>query len=165
MLSATLFTLWAAATGPAKLPPAVAQEMTAAVRAVDQSLGLESWPSHGVKPCVVRAGPENPTQDVSPQDTRKCAAEALKEGFPLLGKSYVLAVLMAQMGPMTVVAIGVDDAQGWAAYSCDPGRKCPPTAMNPATKWGKRVVDRQTKACAEETTLWFPADKRACAGK
>jgi hypothetical protein len=165
MLSATLFTLWAAATGPAKLPPAVAKEMSEAVLAIDKSLGLESWPTHGVQPCVVRAGPENPTQDVSRDDTRKCAAAAIEKGFPLLGKSYVLAVLMAQMGPMTVVAIGIDDGQGWVAYSCDPGRKCPPTAMNPSTKWGKRVIDRQTKACASDTTLWFPPDQRVCPGK
>jgi hypothetical protein len=165
MLSAMLFTYWAAATGPAKVPPATAREMSEAVLAIDKALGLESWPTHGVKPCVVRAGPENPTQDVSREDTRKCAAEAIEKGFPLLGKSYVLAVLMAQMGPMTVVAIGIDDAQGWAAYSCDPGRKCPPTAMNPTTKWGKRVIDRQTKACTTDTTLWFPPDQRACPAK
>jgi hypothetical protein len=165
MLSATLFTLWAAATGPAKLPPAVAKEMTEAVLAIDKALGLESWPTHGAKPCVVRAGPENPTQDVSREDSRKCAAEAIAQGFPTLGKSYVLAVLMAQMGPMTVVAIGIDDADGWAAYSCDPGRKCPPLAMNPTTKWGKRLIDRQTKACASETTIWFPANQKACPSK
>jgi hypothetical protein len=165
MLCATLFTLWAAATGPAKLPPAVAKEMNEAVLAVDKALGLESWPSHGVKPCIVRAGPENPTQDISRDDTKKCASEALGQGYPLLGKSYVLAVLMAQMGPMTVVAIGIDDADGWAAYSCDPGRKCPPVAMNPGTKWGKRVVERQTKACASDNTLWFPEKQRTCPAK
>lgn len=163
MLSTTLFSLWAAAAGPAKLPPAVAKEMTEAVVAVDKALGLESWPTHGVEPCVKRAGPENPTQDVSRDDARKCAADAIKgDGFPLLGKSYVLAVLMAPMGPITVAAFGTDDAQGWAAYSCDPGRKCLPTAMNPATKWGKRVLERQSKACGSSDTLWFPADQRAC---
>ena len=166
MLSTTLFTLWAVASvPPAKLPPVLAKEMAEAVLALDKSLGLESWPSHGVKPCVERAGPENPTQDISPEDTRKCAAAAVEKGLPGLGKSYVLAILMAPMGPMTVVAIGIDEAQGWAAYSCDPGRKCQPTAMNPATKWGKRVIDRQTKACASETTIWLPPTSRACPGK
>ena len=72
---------------------------------------------------------------------------------------------MAPMGPMTVMALGIDEAQGWAASSCDPGRKCPPTAMNPTTKWGKRVVDRYTKACASQATLWFPANQRACPDK
>ena len=165
MLSATLFTVWAAAALPAKLPPTLAKEMSEAVVAVDKALGLESWPSHGVKPCVERPGPENPTADVSRDDTRKCAAAALESGFPALGKSYVLAVLMAPMGPVTVLAIGVDEAQGWGATSCDPGRKCPPTAMNPATKWGKRVVDRHAKACGSDSTLWFPADHRACPTK
>jgi hypothetical protein len=165
MLSATLMTLWVAASTPAKLPPALAKEMSDIVLAIDKSLGLESWPSHGVKPCIERAGPENPTQNVSRDDTRKCAEAAAGEGFPGLGKSYVVAVLMSEMGPVTVVAIGVDEAQGWVAYSCDPGRKCPPTAMNPTTKWGKRVIDRQKKACTSESTLWFPPKARACPDK
>jgi hypothetical protein len=162
MLSTTLITLWVAAATPAKLPPPLAKEMSEIVLALDKSLGLESWPSHGVKPCIERAGPENPTQNVSREDAGKCAEAAVAEGFPGLGKSYVVAVLMAEMGPMTVVAIGIDQAQGWAAYSCDPGRKCPPLAMNPATKWGKRLIDRQKKACASESTLWFPPKARAC---
>jgi hypothetical protein len=162
MLSTTLLSLWVAAATPAKLPPPLAKEMADAVLAIDKSLGLESWPTHGVKPCIERAGAENPTQNVSREDTRKCAEAAVGEGFPGLGKAYVLAVLMAEMGPMTVVAIGVDDAQGWAAYSCDPGRKCPPLAMNPGTKWGKRLIDRQKKACASESTIWFPPKARAC---
>jgi hypothetical protein len=165
MLSTTLFTLWAAAATPAKLPPAVAKEMSEAILAVDKALGLESWPTHGIKPCVERAGIENPTQDVSREETRKCTVAAVEKGFPALGKSYVLAVLMAPMGPITVVALGIDEAQGWAAYSCDPGRKCQPTSMNPTTKWGKRLLERQTKACASESTIWLPAEARACPAK
>jgi hypothetical protein len=161
MISATLFTLWAAAAGPPKLPPALAKEMSDAVVAVDKALGLESWPTHGAEPCVKRAGPENPTQDVSRDDTRTCATAALA-GFPALGKAYVVAVLMAPMGPTTVFAVGLEQAAGWGAYSCDPGRKCPPTAMSSSTKWGKRLVERHQKACASDTTLWFPADGRAC---
>jgi hypothetical protein len=165
MLSTMLLSLWVAAATPArpvKLPAPLAKEMSEAVLAIDKSLGLESWPTHGAKPCIERAGAENPTENVSREDTRKCAESAVAEGFPGLGKSYVLAVLMAEMGPMTVVALGIDDAQGWAAYSCDRGRKCPPTAMNPATKWGKRLVDRQKKACSSESTIWFPPKARAC---
>jgi hypothetical protein len=161
MISATLFTLWAAAA-PAKLPPAVAKEMSDAVVAVDKALGLESWPTHGAEPCVKRAGPENPTQDVSREDTRSCAVSVLAAGFPTLGKSYVVAVLMAPMGPTTVFALGIDEAAGWGAYSCDPGRKCAPTAISASTKWGKRLLDRQQKACASDSTLWFPAGHRAC---
>jgi hypothetical protein len=162
MLSPTLLTLWMASTGPAKLPPELAKEMSAAVLVVDQALGLESWPTHGVKSCVERAGAENPSQDVSRADTVRCATAALEKDFPGLGKSYVLAVLMAPMGPITVVALGIEEAQGWGAYSCDPGRKCPPMVMNPATKWGKRVIDRQVKACSTPGTIWLPADRRAC---
>src|SRR3954470_18149992 len=106
MLSTTLLSLWVAAATPArpvKLPAPLAKEMSDAVLAIDKSLGLESWPTHGVKPCIERAGAENPTQNVSLEDTRKCAESAVADGFPGLGKSYVLAVLMAEMGPMTVV--------------------------------------------------------------
>jgi hypothetical protein len=160
MLSTTMLSLWLGAA-PAKLPPPLAKEMADIVLAIDKSLGLESWPTHGAKPCIERAGPENPTQNVSREDTLKCAQSAV-EGFPALGKSYVVAVLMSEMGPVTVVAFGIEEAQGFAAYSCDPGRKCPPLAMNPSTKWGKRLVDRQKKACASESTLWFPPKARAC---
>ena len=153
----------AAATGTGgKLPPAVAKEMVAAIVAVDKSLGLESWPSHGVKPCVERAGPENPTQDVSREDTVRCAGQAVASGFAALGQSFLLAVLMAPMGPVTVVALGVGEMEGWAAYSCDPGRKCAPLRMNPATKWGKRLVDWRASACADQRTVWLPEGQRAC---
>lgn len=161
MVSATLLTLWMAAA-PAKLAPDLAKEMTEAVLVVDKALGLESWPTHGAKPCIERAGPENPTQDVKPEDARKCTEAALEKGFPNLGKSYVLAVLMAPMGPITTVAFGIEEAQGWAAHSCDPGRKCPPIVMDPTKKWGKRVVERQKKACAGESTIWLPPKSRAC---
>lgn len=165
MLSTTLLALWAVAAPPTKLPPELAKEMSEVVLAVDKSLGLESWPSHGAKPCIQRPGPEKPTHDVTREETLKCATAAVEKGFPGLGKSYVVAVLMAQMGPLTVVALGIEEAQGWAAYSCDPGRKCPPIVMNPDKKWGKRVIERQTKACASTTTIWLPADQRACPAK
>jgi len=161
MVSTSLLILWLAAA-PAKLAPDLAKEMSEAVLVIDKALGLESWPSHGVKPCIERAGPENPTQDVKPEDVRRCAESAVEKGFPALGKSYAVAVLMAPMGPITVVAFGIDEAQGWAAYSCDPGRKCPPTWMDPSKKWGKRVIERQKKACASEATIWLPAKARAC---
>jgi hypothetical protein len=163
MLALTVAAALAFATG-SKLAPPLAKEMAAAVLAVDKSLGLESWPTHGVKPCVDRGGPENPAKDVSREETQRCAAEALeKQPLPGLGRSYVLGILMAPMGPVTVFALGIDEAAGWGAYSCDPGRKkCLPTRVDPGTKWGKRLVDRQTKACADEATLWFPEGKRAC---
>jgi hypothetical protein len=168
MLSTTLLALWVVATPPArptKLPPALAKEMAEAIVAVDKALGLESWPTHGAKPCVERPGPEKPTHDVTREETLKCATAALDTGFPGMGKSYVLAILMAPMGPMTVVALGIAEAEGWGAYSCDPGRKCLPTLMKPETKWGKRLLARQSKACASQDTIWFPADQRACPSK
>ncbi|HEX2656628.1 MAG TPA: hypothetical protein VHU40_00080, partial [Polyangia bacterium] len=62
------------------------------------------------------------------------------------------------------IAVGTGDAAGFGAYSCDPGRKCLPTKMQASSKWGKRLLERQQKACAEAETLWFPASVRLCVG-
>jgi hypothetical protein len=168
MLTTTLVLFLAAAgagAAPAKLPPPVAKEMAESVVAVDKALGLESWPAHGDKPCVDRGGLGATIKDVSVEDARKCAGSAIEKGFPELGKSYRLAVLMASIGPVTVVAVGTaDTTRGWGAYSCDPGRKCPPTKMEPDKKWGKRLIDWQAKACAAPETIWLPAGQRACEG-
>jgi hypothetical protein len=156
--------LLAAQPVPAKVPPDVAKEMAESIIAVNKALGLESWEAHGAKPCVDRGGEGANIKDVSSEDTRTCAESAIGKQFPSLGKSFVLAVLMAPIGPVTVVAFGIGDVAGWGAYSCDPGRKCLPTKIDPGTKWGKRLVDRQIKACRQPTTVWFPADARACSG-
>ena len=156
--------LAAAADAPAaKLPADLAQEMADAVVAIDKALGLESWGAHGNKPCIDRGGLGATAKDVGVEETRKCAATGLDKGLPSLGKSYVLAILMADIGPVTVVALGTGDAAGWGAYSCDPGRKCPPAKLDAGKKWGKRLIDRRAKACAEPKTIWFPPEKRACA--
>lgn len=159
---------WAVAAGPSakggKLPAPLIKEMTAAVVAVGKALGLESWPSHGIKPCVDRGTQDNPAKEVGREDALKCATGAVDENnFPGLGKQYVLAVLMAPIGPTTVLALGIAEAEGWAAYSCDPGRKCLPVKIDPGTKWGKRVSDRRNKACASgAATIWLPASGRSC---
>jgi hypothetical protein len=152
----------AAATGAGKLAPEVAKEMTEAIVAVNKSLGLESWPQHGATPCVDRGGQGITAKSVTPEDTRKCASAALEKNFPGLGKSYVLAIPMVSLGPMTVLALGIGDSDGWAAYSCDPERKCNPVKVGAPSKWGKRVAERKTKACSEATTLWFPENQKAC---
>jgi len=183
-MAAMLTALWAAAPPPAappadgppppaapatppapvtKVPAAVAQEMAAAIVAVNKALGLESWPAHGVAPCVDRGGEGTMAKDVSAAETRRCAEGALASGFPSLGKSYALAITMTSFGPSTVVALGTGDAAGFGAYSCDPGRKCLPTKMQATTKWGKRLLERQQKACAETETVWLPAATRLCA--
>src|SRR5215831_7385997 len=158
-----LVALLAAGSPPKKLPPDTAKEITAAIIAVDKALGLESWPSHGIKPCISRGGEAGPGKDVSAEDTKRCAEAAVEKGFPQLGKSYVLAVLMAKVGPMTVMAIGIGPAEGWAARSCDPERKsCPPVPEEPSNKWGKHLLEVHGKACAESGTLWLPATGRTC---
>ena len=145
-----------------KLPSALAKEMTEAIVAANKALGLESWPMHGAQPCIDRGGQGITAKDVTVDDTRKCTADVLEKGFPELGKAYVLAVPMASIGPVTVIALSIGDSEGWAAYSCDPDRKCLPVKLRAPSKWGKRMAARQAKACAETTTLWFPTDKRAC---
>src|SRR5688500_1257691 len=102
---------------PAKLAPDTAKEMAEAVVALDKAMGLESWPTRGVKPCVDRGGLEATAKDVGPEETRRCAEAAVAKGFPGLGKTYVLAILMASIGPSTVVAFGIGDGAGWGAYS------------------------------------------------
>jgi hypothetical protein len=164
---AVLSTTTAAAAGsgapsPGKLLPGVAKEMTEAIVVANKALGLESWPMHGAQPCIDRGGQGITAKEVTPDDTRKCTAGVLAKGFPELGKSYVLAIPMASIGPVTVIALGIGDSQGWATYSCDPDRKCLPVKLSAPSKWGKRIAERQAKACAETTTLWFPADQRAC---
>ncbi len=158
-------TLIAADAAPAgRLSPDVSKEMMAAIVATNKALGLESWPMHDVKPCIDRGGQGITAKEVTPDESRKCAASAIEKGFPELGKSYVLAIPMAEIGPVTVLAIGIGANEGWGAYSCDPDRKCLPVKIGGANKWGKRIADRLARACGETTTLWFPIDKRACAG-
>jgi hypothetical protein len=151
-------------TPAGKLAPNVSKQMTESIVAINKSLGLESWPMHGAQPCVDRGGQGITAKDVTPADTRKCAATAIATGFPDLGKSYVLAIPMASIGPVTVIALGIGDSAGWGAYSCDPDRKCNPVKVGAASKWGKRMAERQAKACGETTTLWFPESQRACPG-
>ncbi|HZL19959.1 MAG TPA: hypothetical protein VFG23_19645 [Polyangia bacterium] len=163
LLAATLLAAAGPETSaPRRLAPAVAKEMTEAIVVVNKALGLESWPMRGAQPCIDRGGQGITAKDVTPDETRKCAASVLDKGFPGLGKSYVLAVPMASVGPATVIALSIADGAGWAAYSCDPDRKCLPVKLSAPSKWGKRMAERQAKACADTTTLWFPADQRAC---
>ena len=150
------------ASGSGKMAPAVAKEMTESIVAVNKALGLESWPQHGATPCVDRGGQGITSKSISADETRKCASTAIEKNFPELGKSYVLAIPMVSLGPMTVIALGIGDNDGWAAYSCDPERKCTPVKLSAPSKWGKRMAERKAKACAEATTLWFPADQKVC---
>lgn len=158
----------AAAPAPAKpapagkLAPGTAKQMADAIVAVNKSLGLESWPAHGVKPCIDRGGQGILAKDVKPADARKCAEGAVEKGLPELGKSFVVAVLMGEIGPVTVISLGTGEAAGWGAYSCDPTRACKPMKINPSNKWGKRLDERRAKACGDATTIWLPAGQKAC---
>lgn len=163
-VAAVLTAASAGAPTPGKLSPDVSKEMTAAIVAANKALGLESWPMHDVKPCIDRGGQGITAKEVTPDETRKCAAAAIEKGFPELGKSYLLAVPMTEIGPVTVLAIGIDGSEGWGAYSCDPDRKCLPVKVGSPNKWGQRIAERIGRACAEPGTLWFPSDKRACPG-
>src|SRR5437588_702785 len=69
LVAIALSVMMAAATSPApaagKLAPPTAKEMADAIVAVNKSLGLESWPAHGVKPCLDRGGQGILAKDVT----------------------------------------------------------------------------------------------------
>jgi hypothetical protein len=133
--------------------PKAAKEMAHALELLDQSLGLESYP----KPHCLKWGFGH---QITVEEVKKCADEALKkDALPELGKSYVIAVLMAPVGPQTLIAIALD-APGWAVLSCDPGKPCPPRHAG-TDKMGKRVVDRSDRACKNDSTIWLP-EKKGC---
>ena len=166
-MTALMVGLWMATAAPVaaangKLAPEVGKEMQDAIIAVNKSLGLESWPAHGVKPCVDRGGQGILAKDVTPADALKCATAATAKGLPELGKSYVLAILMGEIGPVTVIALGTGAHAGWGAYSCDPTRACKPIKINPANKWGTRLDERRATMCGDTATLWLPAGQRFC---
>jgi hypothetical protein len=133
--------------------PKAGKEMAHALELLDQSLGLESYP----KPHCLKWGFGH---QITVEEVKKCADEALKkDALPELGKSYVIAVLMAPVGPQTLIAIALD-APGWAVLSCDPGKPCPPRHAG-TDKMGKRVVDRSDRACKNDSTIWLP-EKKGC---
>jgi hypothetical protein len=155
-----------AGTAVAKLPKPVAREMTAAVLALNKALGLENWPAKGVKPCVDRGELEALGKDVSPEDAKKCAESALAAAeLAGLGKSYALGIIMADIGPATVFAVGTGEAAGWGAYSCDPTRKCNPTKLSGPSKQARRLATRYERACASDKTIWLPSRAAACLAK
>jgi hypothetical protein len=124
--------------------------MAQALAALDQSLGLESYP----EPHCLKWGYHQITAD----EVRACADKAVKgAALPALGDAYVVAILMSAVGPQTLIAVALD-APGWAVLSCDPGKPCPPRHAGP-DKMGKRVIDRMQRACTNPTTIWLP--KRA----
>src|SRR5436853_583529 len=95
--------------GPA---PKAGKEMAQVLAALDQALGLESYPP----PRCLKWDSGHP---ITREETQACADKAIAGGsFPELGKSYVVAVLMSAVGPQTLLAIALD-APGWAVLSCD----------------------------------------------
>jgi hypothetical protein len=163
MLATLIWTLLVAGEPAAKLEASVGKEMTTAIIAINKALGLENWSAHGEKPCVDRGGLEALVKDVGPEETRECAASAIAKGFPGLGVDYVLGIPMADIGPVTVFAIGIGLAEGWGAYSCDPTRRCAPTKVSATSKQAKRLADRYRRACTEAKTVWFPSREEICA--
>ena len=164
MLATIVWTLLVAGDPAAKLPTATAKEMTEVIIAVNKVLGLENWETAGEKPCVDRGGLEATIKEVSAEDTRQCASTAIARGFSGLGKDYALGIPMAHIGPVTVFAIGIGEAEGWGAYSCDPKRRCAPTKLSAGSKQAKRLTERRAKACADAQTVWFPNRDQVCTG-
>ena len=164
MLATIVWTLLVAGAPAAKLPTVTAKEMTDVIISINKALGLESWTTEGEKACVDRGGLEATAKDVNAEDTRRCASTAITHGFPGLGTDYVVGIPMAHIGPVTVFAIGLGEAEGWGAYSCDPKRRCNPTKLNAGSKQAKRLSERYAKACADAQTVWFPNREQVCAG-
>jgi hypothetical protein len=146
-----LSTLAAVAWAKEKDQPKAADEMIKVIVALNQSLGLESYPEPH---CVKR---EFGHMQIKADEAKACAEKAVKEGFPQLGVGYAVAILMADVGPMTVIAVALDQP-GWAALSCDPGKPCPVRHAG-TDKMGKRVVERTQLACTDARTIWLPAKK------
>jgi hypothetical protein len=143
-----------AAGAAGKDSPPAAKEMAKALATLNQSLGLQNYPEPH---CLVREFGKM----IKPEQVKACAETTFKDRapYPELGKSYVLVVLMAEVGPSTVVAVSTDHP-GWAVLSCDPGKPCPARKAGD-DKMGKRVVDRLDRACKNATTVWFP-ERKGC---
>lgn len=164
MLTLMVWTMLVAGSPANKLPPATGKEMSAVIVAINKALGLESWVVPGEPPCVDRGGLEATIKDVTPEQTRSCAGTAIAQGFDGLGKDYTVGIPMADIGPVTVFAVGHGDAEGWGAYSCDPTKKCNPTKLSATSKQAKRLAERYRKACQDPKTIWFPNRDVVCEG-
>jgi hypothetical protein len=128
-------------------------EMLKAVRLLDQSYGLESMPP----PHCLKWGFGH---EITVDEVKTCAKQALDgQALPGLGTKYVLATLMAAVGPQTIIAVSLDPT-GYTLLSCDPGKPCPPRKPGP-DKFGKRVVDIMQRACTKTDTIWIP-EKKGC---
>jgi hypothetical protein len=145
-----------AASGRAKEPTPTkesAAEMLKALHLLDQSFGLESMPP----PHCLKWGYGHL---ITADEVRACAKTALDgQALPGLGTKYVLATIMAEIGPQTIIAV-VLDPPGYVVLSCDPNRPCPPRKPGP-DKYGLRVTDALNRACSKPTTIWFP-EKKGC---
>jgi hypothetical protein len=131
--------------------PAAGKEMARALAILDGALGLESYPP----PHCLKWGYGH---QITLAEVRQCADQAIASAeLPALGRDYVVAILMAPVGPQTLLAVALD-APGWAVLSCDPGKPCPPRHGG-TDKMGKRVVDRLERACKGADTIWLPAKK------
>ena len=155
--------LWLAAAPAAKLSPMSPRRWpTRSSRSTRCWVWRAGPPRAARSRASIAAGWARPPRTSASRRRASARPPAIGKGLPSLGKSYVLAILMADIGPVTVVALGIGDAAGWGAYSCDPGRKCPPQKLDATKKWGKRLIERREKACAQANTIWFPEGQKAC---
>ena len=131
----------------AKVSPEVAREMADAIVAVDKALGLESWAAHGDKPCIDRGGLGARPRTSAPKRRASAPRRHRQRGFPRWASRTCCAILMADIGPVTVLALGTGDAAGWGAYSCDPGASARPIKIGrPARNGANASLDRQRQS-------------------
>lgn len=139
-----------APAGPSKEDAA---EMLKALHLLDRSFGLESMPP----PHCLKWGYGH---IITADEVKSCAKQALDgQALPGLGKRYVLATIMAEIGPQTIIAVSIEPAN-WVVLSCDPDKPCPPRKAGP-DKYGLRVSDAIARACTKPTTIWLP-EKKGC---
>jgi hypothetical protein len=142
-----------ARAGEPKPSKELGAEMLKAVRLLDQSYGLESMPP----PHCLKWGFGH---EITPDEVKACAKKALDgQALPGLGTKYVLATLMAAVGPQTIIAVSLDPT-GFTLLSCDPDKPCPPRKPGP-DKYGMRVIDIMKRACTKPDTIWLP-EKKGC---
>ena len=99
---------------------------------LDKSFGLESMPP----PHCLKWGYGHLN---SADEVKACAKKALDgQALPGLGTKYVLATIMAEIGPQTIIAV-VLDPPGWVVLSCDPNRPCPPRKRRLLRAWIKMM--------------------------
>ena len=151
-----------------KLAATVSKEMTEAIVALNKTLGLESWPARGVQPCLDRGGQGIEAKEVDARGHEEVRRLDDRQGIPWVGQELRArdpdGLDRSHHGDRVR-----DRAQnvGWAAYSCDPERKCLPVKLSAhqsgASAWpsGSRRPAPTRPRCGSPRGRAAPEEERA----